>query len=160
MRIFIAVNITEAERERLAAASRPLREAGYPIRWVTAENVHLTLKFLGEVSEDRVAEVCVGVDGAADGVDAFEMRVGGFGAFPNPRRPNVIWSGIEPSPTLGELQERVEAELSSIGFPREDRKFRPHLTIGRAKKKARPHEFGDLEEALAELSYADTFHGS
>ncbi len=160
MRVFVAINLKEAERARLADASRPLREAGYPVRWVPAENVHLTLKFLGELSEERMDEVCGAVDRAVDAVGSFEMAVGGFGAFPTPRRPSVIWTGIELNPVLGALQERVETELGSIGFPREDRRFKPHLTIGRAKKKARPPEFRGLEAALAELRFADTFQVS
>jgi 2'-5' RNA ligase len=109
------------------------------------------------VSEERTDEVCGAVDRAADGIGPFEMAVGGFGAFPTPRRPSVIWTGIELSPVLSALQERVETELGSVGFPREDRRFKPHLTIGRPRKKARPPEFRGLEEALAELSYSDTF---
>lgn len=161
MRVFVAINSSEEERVRLAAATSPLRQAGYPIRWVPTENIHLTLKFLGEVPQERVSEVSSAVDAAAAGIGPFDMTLQGAGAFPSPRRPNVVWVGIKANEQLAGLQAKIEAALESIGFPREDRRFSPHLTIGRAKRKgARPPEFQGFEDALARLSYEDTFRVS
>jgi 2'-5' RNA ligase len=158
MRVFIAVNPTEEELGRLGEASRPLREAGFAVRWLPPENVHLTLKFLGEVSEERVPQVTAAVAEAVAGVRAFEMTVSGFGAFPSVKRPGVVWAGIEASEALQSVYERVEAALEPLGFPRESRPFRPHLTIGRGRKRSKPAEFRGLADALAERSdYRDTF---
>lgn len=158
MRLFVAINPSTEERARLADASSALRDAGYPVRWVPADNVHLTLKFLGEVSEERAAEVSAAVDDCTKGIGPFEMGIGGFGAFPSARRPSVVWTGIALNETLRELQAKAETALEGLGFPREDRPFKPHLTIGRAGKRARPSEFRGLEEALARLQYQDSFH--
>jgi 2'-5' RNA ligase len=101
------------------------------------------------------------VDAATAGIEPFDMTVHGAGAFPSPRRPSVVWVGIEADERLAGLQAKIEAALESIGFPREDRPFAPHLTIGRAKRKgARPPEFQGLDDALARLSYEDTFRVS
>ncbi|NIU74883.1 MAG: RNA 2',3'-cyclic phosphodiesterase, partial [Gammaproteobacteria bacterium] len=131
MRVFVAVNPTDEERARLDEASRPLREAGYPVRWLPPENVHLTLKFLGEVTDEQADEVTAAVAEAVAGLGSFDMTVSGFGAFPSPKRPSVVWAGIEADEALRAVHERVESALESIGFPRETRPFRPHLTIGR-----------------------------
>jgi 2'-5' RNA ligase len=157
MRIFIAINPTTAVRSRVNAATRPLREAGFPIRWVADENVHLTLKFLGEVPEERLDDLYRAVDGAAGGVSTFDMNLKGFGVFPSPRRPSVVWVGVDLDPPLAELQSRTEDALAELGYAREDRRFHPHLTLGRSKKKARPPEFEGLAEAIERLEYGDTF---
>ncbi|NIR43663.1 MAG: RNA 2',3'-cyclic phosphodiesterase, partial [Gemmatimonadetes bacterium] len=100
MRAFIAINPTDEERARLDEASRPLREAGYPVRWLPRENVHLTLKFLGEVAEEQVGAVTAAVADAVAGLPSFDMTVRGFGAFPSPKRPSVVWAGIEADDAL------------------------------------------------------------
>lgn len=157
MRLFVAINPSTAERARLAEASRALREAGYPIRWVAPENVHLTLKFLGEVVEAQVAGVCAAVDESAKQLGSLQMAVRDFGAFPNLRRPQVVWAGLEANASLEELQSRVEGALADLGFPHERRKFRPHLTLGRAQKRTRVSDFHGLEELVKGLSYDDVF---
>jgi 2'-5' RNA ligase len=157
MRTFLALVPSEAEQARLADAAAGLRDAGFPVRWVPAGNVHLTLKFLGEVSEERVREVCSAVDGAAAGVGPFKMAVGRFGAFPSLRRPQVIWVGVELDSTLGSLQESVEEALASLGFPREERRFRPHMTLGRARKRVSPNEFRGLDDLVSRMEYHDAF---
>lgn len=156
MRVFVAINLDQQEKARLEAAARPLLESPFPVRWVAMRNVHLTLKFLGEVAEDRVPNVCAAVDDAANGFEAFDMAVRGFGAFPTVRRPQVVWAGIEVSPHLSDLQQRVESALEALGFERERRRFHPHLTLGRARKGARPKEFEGFDELVSQLAYADS----
>lgn len=157
MRTFVALVPSEAEQRRLADAAAGLRDAGFPIRWVPPENVHLTLKFLGEVAEERVREVCAAVDGAAAGVGPFEMTVSRFGAFPSLRRPQVVWVGVELEATLQSLQESLEEALAALGFPREERAFRPHLTLGRARKRVSSNEFRGLDDLVKHLEYRDAF---
>jgi 2'-5' RNA ligase len=158
MRIFVAINPTAEVRARLAEAARGLREAGFPVRWVPPENVHLTLKFLGEVPEGRVPEICSAVDSAVAGAGPFEMAVSGFGAFPSLRRPRVVWAGIELSPPLERLQAELERALAAIGFPKEDRPYHPHLTLGRTQKYASASEFEGFAELVGRLEYDDAFH--
>jgi 2'-5' RNA ligase len=157
MRVFVAINPTEATRSRISEALQPLRDAGFPIRWVADENVHLTLKFLGEVSEERVEELCLATDTSTESVSSFAMDLRGFGAFPSAQRPSVVWTGVELDPILTELHDRTEAALGKLGYPRESRRFHPHLTVGRARKKTQPIEFEGLAEALERLQYSDNF---
>ncbi|UCC73077.1 MAG: RNA 2',3'-cyclic phosphodiesterase [Gemmatimonadota bacterium] len=157
MRVFVALNLSDAERSRLADAAAGLRDAGFPVRWVAPENVHLTLKFLGEIPEARVPDVCSAVGEAAADLSSFAMAVGGFGAFPSLRRPQVVWVGVEPNSTLASLHESLEGQLALLGFPREDRPFRPHLTLGRTRRRAAPSEFRGLDELVKQTEYRDTF---
>jgi 2'-5' RNA ligase len=158
MRVFVAINPTAAVRARLGEAVRELREAGFPIRWVPTENVHLTLKFLGEVPEKQLPELFSAVERAVSGIGTFEMHLGGFGAFPSLRRPSVVWTGVELGPTLAGLQRQVEDALAELGFPREERSFHPHLTLGRARKRAAVAEFRGLDELIQRLEYSGSFH--
>lgn len=156
MRTFVAINPEAEKIERLYAAARELREESYPIRWVASENVHLTLKFLGEVPENRVRDVGDALDRAVADLHAFEIRLDGFGAFPSPRRPSVVWAGVSSSPQLTDVYERVEEALAELGYPREARDFHPHLTLGRSRKSTGPRQFRGLDEILERLSWTDT----
>ncbi|UCF20594.1 MAG: RNA 2',3'-cyclic phosphodiesterase [Gemmatimonadota bacterium] len=157
MRVFVAINPSTEERVRLNEASRSLREAGFPVRWVPPENVHLTLKFLGEVPEGGRAELVAAVDRAVAGVAAFRLRVQGVGAFPTLRRPNVVWVGIESSAPLKGLQSRLEDELWALGFPKETRAFHPHFTVGRSRRGVSAKEFDGLDSLARQIEYEDVF---
>lgn len=134
-----------------------LRETRLPVRWVTSEGMHLTLKFLGEVGDELAEGVATALDRVADPVRPFEVAVRGFGAFPNARRPRVVWAGIEPVPALELLQDGVERAMTELGFEPEGRVFRPHLTLGRARHGARPSQFRDLAALLEEMDFAQSF---
>jgi 2'-5' RNA ligase len=157
MRIFVAIVPAADETERLYVAARELRQASFPIRWMPPENIHLTLKFLGELSGDRIADLGDALGQALADVRAFEIRLDGFGAFPSPRRPSVVWAGVESNPHLEDVYERVEGALAELGHPRETREFHPHLTLGRARKGNGPRQFRGLAELLGTLSWTDTF---
>jgi 2'-5' RNA ligase len=103
------------------------------IRWVNPRNLHLTLRFLGETSRIQVETVCLAVRCAASHVDEFPIHLSGTGCFPSPRRPRAFWIGVSDASNLIRLFETVEAELTSAGFPREERPFSPHLTLGRVR---------------------------
>jgi 2'-5' RNA ligase len=153
MRLFIALNLPKKERERIHRASRPLRERDLPVRWVEAEDYHLTLKFLGEVRpalQERVEEV---LDRVAHKTPPCEVKLGGFGAFPTVRRPRVIWAGVEASPELRCLKQDLEWGLAEHGFERETRAFHPHLTLGRAGEEGGAGAFRGLDDLVAGLSY-------
>src|SRR5574341_2186413 len=153
MRLFIALNLPEPVREALWTAVRPLRDLGLPVKWVRADGIHLTLKFLGEVSEDREPEMRAAVGRARAGARPLPLALGGFGAFPDARRPRVVWAGVAPEPSLELLQHGVEREFAPLGFPTEARLFRPHVTLGRAAREARARDFHGLEAALGDLQF-------
>jgi len=154
MRLFIAINLPPDLRQRLWEVAEPLRTAGYPVRWVAPDGVHLTLKFLGEVPPDREPQVVVAIGVAVQGAKRFTLPMGGFGAFPSLSSPRVVWAGCEPVPALELLQDRVEREMERLGFPLEGRPFHPHLTLGRVQRNARANAFRDLESRINELAFA------
>jgi 2'-5' RNA ligase len=155
VRLFVALNLPDGVRQALWEAAAPVRELGLPIKWVRAEGIHVTLKFLGEVPDAREPELRAALGRAAAGGRALPLVVGGFGAFPDLERPRVIWAGLEPDPGLELLQHRVEQEFMPLGFPAEGRPFRPHLTLGRAARDARPRPCDGLEETLVGLRHQD-----
>lgn len=134
MRAFVAVNLPPVERSRLYAALEPLRAKALPVRWTPPESLHLTLKFLGRIEDERVATLQGALARIARVAEPFELEVGGLGAFPRLGRPRVWWVGIAPEPRLTALQRALDAGLVELGFAREDRPFSPHVTIGRARE--------------------------
>jgi len=134
MRAFIAVEFDPAIRERLAEAATRLRAASSGVKWVGLEQMHLTLKFLGEVEESAVDEVAVVMAEAAAGVAPFEVRVAGLGAFPPHGAPRVVWAGLDDSAGhLKGLHVRLDSGVAELGVEREGRPFAAHLTLGRVK---------------------------
>ncbi len=134
MRAFIAIEIPEAIKQQMAEVQRGLRNSGADASWPRPEGIHLTLKFLGEVPETKLAEIMESLRTAAQGTGAFRLEVAGAGAFPNAKTARVVWIGLAGEvEKLNRLQEAVEKAMADIGFAREDRKFTPHLTLGRIK---------------------------
>jgi 2'-5' RNA ligase len=138
MRLFVAVEIPEDVRRSLAAwvarlrnsagGSRALRPGGP--RWTRIEGLHLTLKFIGEPTDDRLAQIRAALAAIHRG-SAIDLTFRGTGFFPNEKQPRVFWAGIESGPELQSLVESVERQLVPLGFPREARAFQPHLTLAR-----------------------------
>ena len=154
MRTFIAVELDDAIRSRLAEAQQQLRPvAGASVKWVKPELIHLTLKFLGEIDEGQVADVAEAMALAAAGAGAFELSVAGLGAFPPRGAPRVVWAGVEPHPALTALVERLEEGLEILGFARERRPYSPHLTLGRVKDPRGASALRGRLEAGAAMSF-------
>ena len=151
MRLFIAINFTVKDRRRMYSAGRKLREAELPVRWVDTDQLHMTLKFLGEVRPERAGDVKAAVARVAEKTEPFTMVVQGGGAFPTMRRPKVIWLGADASPELRCLKHDLEWELAPQGFEREVRAFHPHITLGRATKDARAGDFRGFEALVDAL---------
>jgi len=127
MRLFVAVDIDAAIRERLVQFVRRLKQQVPEVRFVSAESYHVTLKFLGETPKlDAIREALRTIK-----APPFELAVRGTGFFPNERQPRVLWAGIEAAPELRELAERTSAALAPLGFPAEAA-FNPHLTLARS----------------------------
>lgn len=134
MRLFAAVPLPEPARAGVAGLLNRLRRRDLPVRWVRDENLHLTLKFFGEVATDRVATIEEAIRVANAGSAPLEMRLDELGAFPNARRPRVLWVGLDAPPALELLQDRLERQCDAIGFPPEGTPFRPHVTLGRVRQ--------------------------
>ncbi|OGD30371.1 MAG: 2'-5' RNA ligase [Candidatus Aminicenantes bacterium RBG_13_63_10] len=134
MRTFIALELTPEIKAGLDRLVRSLAPLTRDIRWVRPEGMHLTLKFLGEISEDRAARVAAALRGVSSQHGPVSLTVSGTGWFPAPsRRPRVIWTGVESGQELGALYKDLERALAAEGFPEESRPFHPHLTLGRVK---------------------------
>jgi 2'-5' RNA ligase len=151
MRLFIAVNFPAPLRRSIAGIARRLERDGVPARWVKEPAIHLTLKFLGRTPTDRVPSLEGALDEVASAAEPFTLRFEEVGAFPSPRRPRVIWIGIEAGPRLRLLHDALERRLAPLGVERENRPFRPHVTLGRANPDAGPGEYRGLEAAIREI---------
>ena len=149
IRSFIAIDFPEETRKALEDIQRELEQCGTGVRWVKPSSIHLTLKFLGNIQPDQVEDIAQAVAQEIRDQPPITLRPTGLGAFPNLRKPRVIWIGMEGEvQRLNEIQARVEKTLEPLGFVREKRGFRPHLTIGRVKDRRR---LQSLEDAMATL---------
>jgi len=145
-RIFVAVALDPALRAAVVALERRLEDAGARLPWVKVENLHFTLRFLGQISEPQLDRVRRAARDASAGLAVFRIRLAGIGAFPNPRRPQVVWAGIrEGGEAMADLARRLEDALARERFPREPRGFTPHLTLARVKD---ARLWGDLGRVL------------
>ena len=136
LRAFIAVEIPPDIHKAIESKTAPLRAAldSSLVRWVPSNNIHLTLKFLGDVSPANVDMLSQMLNVEVSQHQPFAIKFGGLGAFPNSRRPRVIWVGIQAPDELEALQHGIEAAAATLGYPAEKRPFSPHLTVGRVKQ--------------------------
>ena len=144
VRAFIAVDVSQEAKTALASiVSRlKMRTEGDSIRWVRSEGIHLTLKFLGNVETALVQPVLAAVEKAVYSTLPFQVALSKVGAFPRLEGPRVIWVGLQGNlEALSALQQRMEDEVSPLGFPKEERPFSPHLTLGRVNNE-RVHRGG------------------
>ena len=166
MRLFLAINLPPDTRRDIVEAVAPLKEVGTDVQWTAESKLHLTMKFLGEQEQTRIEEIMSVVRGVSTNHATMDVGVSGVGAFPNSRRPSVLWVGVERSARLELLAHDLEIACETIGFETEARAFRPHITIGRirerpaiedARKLARAAKRVDLETGLAVAS-VDLMH--
>jgi 2'-5' RNA ligase len=148
MRLFAAIDIDSQVREQIERIQQQLKRElnlkGREVKWVRPGQIHLTLKFLGEVPDDAITEVCEVVTQTAARHSGFDIQVRGVGVFGRPAR--VVWVGIEPCPELMKLQSELEREFEKIGWARESRAFAGHLTICRVKTSAAGKKLADAIE--------------
>ena len=152
MRVFIAVDLPPELRKELAKLQRELDHLTDTARWVASESVHITLKFIGEVAETRLEDI----DAALTGLTwkPFAITVRGVGFFPGKRSPRVLWAGME-APTMENLAEELDSRMERLGFEKEKRAFRPHITLARAR-----HSRIDSTLVTAASKYVDNQFGS
>ncbi|MEE2669074.1 MAG: RNA 2',3'-cyclic phosphodiesterase [Gemmatimonadota bacterium] len=153
MRLFVALNLPKKERTRIHRIAKVLRESRIPVRWVDPQNYHVTLRFLGKVPENRIDGVKDSLARVASSTGDIDLSVERFGAFPTIRRPNVIWAGVEPTPSLRCLKQDLERALKDCGFVPEKKAFHPHLTLGRVDAKGGAGAFRGLDEMAANFTY-------
>ena len=150
IRAFIAIELPPPVTALLGKVQQDLKALQLGARWVRPENIHLTLKFLGDISPGQVDRISGAMAAAVRGILPFTLAVGGLGVFPGPNRPRVIWVGIggiiQP---LHELQRNLEERLAEAGFPKDSRSFKGHLTVGRFKEPADP---ATIRQVLAQYS--------
>ncbi len=149
LRTFIAIEIPEEIKKAISSQSAGLRKAlGGGVRWVAPENVHLTLKFLGDISPANVKMLTQSLEAEAGLHEPFTVKVGNLGVFPTPRRPRVIWVGLDAPAGLPRLQRGIEAMTARLGYAAEDKPFSPHLTIGRVRDQVSADEMQSMRAAL------------
>ena len=149
IRSFIAIELTDEVKSGLYKIQTALKSPGHTfVKWVTTKDIHLTLKFLGNISMQMVADITKVIEEASQEVSSFHLTVGRLGAFPNLRRPRVLWVGVGGEvEKLVMLQRRIDQSLKPLGFAPEARPFAPHLTLARLKEGAaadKLREFGDI----------------
>ena len=138
MRAFVAVELPQKIREAIAVCIADLKSAGADVKWVETGNLHLTLKFLGEITKPQAAQLKEALMQTAAGLSSFTLRIEGIGAFPRTTSPRVIWLGVrEGEKSLAALAERVEETCVGLGFKKGERPFSAHLTIGRVRSRER-----------------------
>lgn len=151
IRAFIAIDLPGPIHTRLGESIRQLQlhcNNSRAARWVAAENIHLTMKFLGEVSPTNIQLLSGMLQSEAARHKSFDIKIGGLGAFPTIRRPRVVWTGVAAPPALAGLQKSIEAATIRLGYAPEDKPFSPHLTLARIAHNATLEEVNQIGEAL------------
>jgi RNA 2',3'-cyclic 3'-phosphodiesterase len=156
IRTFVAVELAPRVMKRAGDLIDKLRVASAQVNWVKTQQMHLTLKFLGDVPDIETPDICRVVAEVAHGFEPFEITFRGAGAFPTSEHPRTLWIGIEDgAEALCELQSAIETALKEkLGFPKEARRFQPHLTIGRVKHESAAAK-GELKELLEKHVHFD-----
>jgi 2'-5' RNA ligase len=150
IRAFIAIDLSLEIHQRLNEVLENYRNqlVTLPIRWVAVTNIHLTMKFLGDVSLSNLNILTDMIQTEASGHHQFEISVGGSGAFPNNRQPRIIWIGVEAPQELVAIQNGIESVTARLGYEREERAFSPHLTLGRVSRNASSQDIKTISQII------------
>lgn len=135
MRTFIAIDIPKNLKEKIYNAFNNERKNMKGVKWVEEENLHITLKFLGEIKEEKIKEIEKILDEVSHKFKSFEVSLGQLGGFPDFKNPRVLWIGVLPSEKIEEIFKFVEERVERISIEREERKFHPHITVARIKER-------------------------
>jgi 2'-5' RNA ligase len=149
LRLFVAIELPPEAQQALYSLKYSLGKRLKRARWIEAENLHLTLQFLGYCPQEQVPDITYQIRKAVEDFEAFEFRLDTLGAFPSAKRPRVFWIAVsEGKEAIRQLQKRVEESLETLGFEAEKRDFHPHITMVRFKTPE------DLREAISEVDAA------
>jgi 2'-5' RNA ligase len=153
MRAFIAIDPPIESLNALWDTCAPLRKTPTRVTWVRPDRMHLTLRFLGDISDEQAALLRERLRESYAGFEVFQLTLRGLGAFPNLRSPSVIWAGVSPlEGPLQNVQEIAELNAQRVGMPSERRPFKPHLTIGRVRQEKVDPSLGSKMFELREIS--------
>ena len=155
-RAFIAIEVPQGARQILAEAVRELADqVPGSVRWVDAQGIHLTLKFLGDTPTQDAGEIIEALRSPVNQISTFPLKLSGLGVFPNARRPRVLWAGVEgQQDSLVSLQQSVEDVLTTMNFSAERQAFSPHLTLGRVRDRISPGARRRIIQAMSAASPA------
>lgn len=147
LRLFIAIEIPLVLKERLNKVQQALRECTTGVKWVSQDNFHVTLKFLGDTPENKYKDICEAMQQSCQQFSAFTLSLQGLGTFPGKGNPKVLWVGIagDKDILLG-LHNSLDENLTKVNLPAESRKYSPHLTLGRIK------DSSDTDRLVAEVT--------
>ena len=150
IRVFIAVDLPPAIQESVEKQTASLRRTlgDDLIRWVPAQNMHLTLKFIGNIAASHLDFLKQMLTQSVNSQRQFDLQIGGIGSFPNLKRPRVLWVGIHAPADLTSLQKNVEAGAVRLGYEKEERGFSPHLTLGRVRQNFSAADLQRIRSAL------------
>ncbi len=155
MRCFIAIDVPGEVKRAISEVIGKVRDPLKGMRWVPTEGLHVTLKFLGTVRDDMLSQIEKALSDICAVYQPFSASVRGTGAFPGPTRPNVVWAGMEEPGEMGRLASDIDEAMHRLGFEREERRFSPHLTIGRVKDRR------GIDRVMKDLAtFKDTFFGT
>jgi len=159
VRSFIAVELPDELKQALTRLQDQLKSGGQaPVKWVDPYSIHLTLKFLGDISTDMVGKITAALEGTVRGIIPFHLEAKGLGAFPSLKRVQVVWVGIGGEINrLSQLQQSIESGLSPLGFVPESRPFTPHLTLARLRDRATPDERQRLGQLIAGTGFETVY---
>lgn len=155
LRAFIAIELPSGLQKEISQVIERLQTTAgkSAVRWVSASNIHLTLKFLGDIAPTSLGVIEEALKSEAGLHSGFRMEAGGLGAFPNTKRPRVIWLGVDAPPELTSLQRGIDSATAKLGYASETRPFSPHLTLGRVRENASSSELSALASKLNEVSF-------
>ena len=150
LRVFIAIELSEHVCDAIQKQTTRLRQllGNDLIRWVPTQNMHLTLKFLGDTATSHLDFIKQLLTREANSHQQFTLQLSGLGAFPNSRRPRLLWIGIHAPADLASLQKSIESGTTRLGYEQEERAFSPHLSIGRVRQSLNPPEMQKIRTAL------------
>ncbi len=148
IRIFIATEVSDRIANEIANIQDRLKDSADRVSWVKPGNIHLTLRFLGDIEENRMEEIYRAMLQSVSGIDPHDISVKGIGVFPNLNNPRVIWLGVVDEEKLKIIYKALERELCMVGFEKEDRNFHPHISIGRVRYLSNKRAFKERIEGL------------
>ncbi|TDX52914.1 RNA 2',3'-cyclic phosphodiesterase [Orenia marismortui] len=156
-RLFIAIELEQVLKGKLEKIQNILRDCSLKVKWVDKNNFHITLKFLGEVSQGELSDINEKILEVTEKVSSFKVQIKGLGAFPNLDYPKVIWTGIEEGQEeLISLHKYLEEVMINLGFKAENNKYRPHITLGRTSRKEK--NFSLISKRLKEFPFKIDFY--
>lgn len=150
LRAFIAIELPQNIKDAIERQTARLRQTlgNDLVRWVPAQNMHVTLKFLGDIAASHVEFLKQMIARKSESHQQFDLQIGGLGSYPTSKRPRVLWVGLHAPGNLASLQKSIEAGACRLGYEQEERPFSPHLTLGRVRQNVSPADLPKIRSAL------------